>query len=92
MKNVKTPLCLILAAIAVVLGVCNILAINSSRYEDYSYNICAREDFSESERLICQNMVLQDGANFNEIKIAEVITLFSAAAILVVLSLSTEKK
>lgn len=92
MKNTKTSSCLILAAIAVVLGACNILAINSSRYEDYSYNVCAREDFSESEQLICQNIVLQDGANFNEIKVAEAITLFSAAAILAVLSFDTKKK
>lgn len=80
-----------LAAVALVLGVMNIVFAQTAAYDEYAKH-CKNESFSEGEVAICEDMATQFGALTTEIQKTEAIVLFSTCAILVLFGMSRSTK
>jgi len=90
-NNVVRLVSWVLAAIALVFGVMNVVLAQTATYDEYLEH-CKNESFSEGEVAVCEDAAMQFGALMTEIQKTEAIVLFSVCAILVLLGMSRSTK
>ena len=89
--KIKSILAFALAGIAMVSGTINLIAVSTSAHDAFSKKICAIEEYSDRERVVCEDNSFWQGEIYKEVRITESLALFSTAAILIIIGMGTKK-
>lgn len=79
--GVMRVLSIVFAVCALFLGVANVVIMNNMSTTDYSEQCAVEDVYTDGESDLCELMTTQWGGTLYEIKLSEVIMLFTACAI-----------